>query len=74
MFPRSRRIQVREPGDLLWPAREGHPELKTAKHMLGSAAYAGQYQQRPAPAGGTIFEREWFQYYDQLPLVRDLTQ
>jgi predicted phage terminase large subunit-like protein len=74
VFPRSGRIQVRETGDLLWPAREGHPELKTAKQMLGSAAYAGQYQQRPAPAGGVIFQPEWFQYYDELPPLSRLTQ
>jgi integrase len=58
--PRSGRILVREPGDLLWPAREGRAELPTAREMLGSAAYEGQYQQRPAPAGGALFRREWF--------------
>jgi predicted phage terminase large subunit-like protein len=36
---------------------------------LGSAAYAGQYQQRPAPAGGLLFHREWFKFYNELPPV-----
>jgi predicted phage terminase large subunit-like protein len=35
--------------------------------LLGASAYAGQYQQRPVPAGGAVFQREWFQYYDELP-------
>ena len=65
-FP-SGRIHVREPGDLLWPAREARDELETQKRMLGSVAYAGQYQQQPAPAGGAIFCREWIQYFDELP-------
>ena len=66
LFP-SGRILVREPGDLLWPAREGRDELDTQKRMLGSVAYAGQYQQQPAPAGGSIFQRDWFRSYDELP-------
>ncbi|MBI1213640.1 MAG: phage terminase large subunit [Alphaproteobacteria bacterium] len=32
-------------------------ELRTT---LGSYAYAGQYQQRPAPREGGMFKREWF--------------
>ncbi len=74
VFPRSGRRYVREPGDLLWPAREGRAELDIQRQLLGSAAYAAQYQQRPVPAGGAIFQREWFQYYDELPPLTRLTQ
>jgi predicted phage terminase large subunit-like protein len=73
-FPRSGRTFVREPGDLLWPTREGRDELDRQKLMLGSVPYAGQYQQRPAPAGGAIFRREWFQYYDELPEALEMAQ
>lgn len=73
LFP-SGRTHVREPGDLLWPAREGRDELETQKRMLGSVAYAGQYQQRPAPAGGAIFQRDWFRYYDELPQLEEYAQ
>ena len=48
-FPRSGRQVIREPGAVLWPAREDHPELEAQRRLLGSAAYAGQYQQ-PARA------------------------
>lgn len=73
-FPRSGPVHVREPGDLLWPAREGREELDMQKRMLGSVAYAGQYQQRPTPAGGAIFQRDWFRFYDELPSLPEVVQ
>jgi predicted phage terminase large subunit-like protein len=71
VFPRSQRTLTREVGDILWPEREDRPQLAQQKVLLGSSAYAGQYQQRPAPAGGRIFRRDWFQYYDELPGLED---
>ena len=35
--------------------------------MLGERGYAGQYQQRPHPAGGAVFKQEWLRYYKSLP-------
>ena len=67
VFPRSQRAMIREIGDVLWPARETREQLANQKRLLGSAAYEGQYQQRPAPAGGAIFKREWLKFYDDLP-------
>jgi predicted phage terminase large subunit-like protein len=67
VFPQSGRVYQREVGDVLWPARESATVLAQQRQLLGSVAYAGQYQQRPAPAGGAVFRREWFQYYDELP-------
>jgi hypothetical protein len=66
VFPSGRRL-IREPGDLLWPEREGRSELDDQKKVLGTAVYSAQYQQQPTPAGGLIFKREWFQFYDTLP-------
>jgi predicted phage terminase large subunit-like protein len=74
VMPRSHRVIVREPGDLLWPAREGRAVLEMQRRLLGSAGYAGQYQQRPAPAGGVIFQRHWWRFYDELPALGELTQ
>lgn len=34
--------------------------LTRQKRKLGSYGYAGQYQQRPAPAEGGILKRDWF--------------
>lgn len=46
-------------GELLWPERFDGDSLKALKVSLGDSA-SGQLQQRPAPAGGAIFKREWW--------------
>jgi hypothetical protein len=74
VFPRSRRVYDRRPGDVLWPEREGPAVLAGQKRQLGSAAYAGQYQQRPAPAGGLIFQPGWWTFYDELPTLDQYAQ
>ena len=62
------------PGELLWPAREGPAEIARAKRAMGSYAYAGQYQQRPAPQEGGILKRHWWRFWRppgrELPPVR----
>jgi predicted phage terminase large subunit-like protein len=50
-------------GELLWPERFGPKEIEQLKVSLGSYGTAGQLQQRPSPAGGGIFKRHWFRYY-----------
>ena len=65
-LPSGREI-VREDGELLWPEREGPSEIAAAKAAMGSYAYAGQYQQRPVPAGGGMFQRAWFEIVHALP-------
>lgn len=50
----------KEEGDLLFPALLSKPVLDGLKKDLGSYAYAGQYQQRPVPAGGGVLKRHWF--------------
>src|SRR5439155_2802787 len=54
-------------GQLLWPERFGPAERDAAKTTLGTFAYAGQHQQRPAPEEGGIFKRAWFEVVDALP-------
>lgn len=73
-FPRSGRTIARAVGEPLWPAREGPAELAVQKQILGSYAYAGQYQQRPSPRGGGLFKREWFRYYDDVPVLDRMAQ
>lgn len=57
----------KEEGELLAPDRIGPAEVANLKLEMGSAAYAGQYQQRPAPAEGGILKRAWWGYYDWIP-------
>jgi predicted phage terminase large subunit-like protein len=56
-----------EPGELLWPARFGREELDRLKLQLGAYGTAGQLQQRPVPAGGGLFQRQWLVLIDTLP-------
>lgn len=42
------------------------------ERSIGTFTWAGLYQQRPAPAGGTYFKRAWLQnYYDVVPAQFD---
>jgi predicted phage terminase large subunit-like protein len=52
-----------EAGELLWPQKISQRDLEGLKASLGSYRYAGQYQQRPAPAAGGIFQKPWFRFY-----------
>jgi predicted phage terminase large subunit-like protein len=52
-----------EPGQLLWPERVTQADLENLKATLGSYRYAGQYQQRPAPAGGGMLKKHWWRYW-----------
>jgi predicted phage terminase large subunit-like protein len=56
-----------EPGQLLFPELFTPEVLAKAKRDLGSYDYAGQHQQRPAPAEGGLFKRDWWQYYQVAP-------
>jgi len=50
-------------GELLHPERVSEKQLKVIKEDLGSWAYSAQYQQDPAPEVGSIFKRDYFNYY-----------
>ncbi|MBI1904531.1 MAG: phage terminase large subunit, partial [Planctomycetia bacterium] len=54
-------------GDLLCQKRFGQAEVEELKRRLGTYGAAGQLQQRPAPKGGGMFRREWFQVVTHLP-------
>lgn len=54
----------KQAGELLWPALFPRSVVASLKIKLGSYATSGQLQQRPSPAGGGKFKREWFSFYD----------
>ena len=54
-------------GELLFPERFPPAEVARLKKAKGSYAWAGQYQQRPAPRDGGIFQRGWFKIAHALP-------
>jgi predicted phage terminase large subunit-like protein len=60
-----------EDGELLFPELFTQAVLNQAKLDLGSYDYAGQHQQRPSPAEGGLFKRNWWRYYrpEELPAL-----
>jgi len=54
-------------GELLWPALLPEDKVRLLESDLGSYGTAGQLQQRPAPEGGGLFQREWFRIVDAGP-------
>lgn len=51
-------------GILAWPERFNPKVSGRMKHDVGPYAWAGQYQQAPAPRGGGIFRRDWWQLWE----------
>lgn len=66
-LPITKRVIVREEGDVLEPERLSLPVLEDLKRSMGSLAYSGQMQQTPAPAEGALFKRSWWQRYSIAP-------
>jgi hypothetical protein len=52
-----------EDGELLFPGLFPKPVIEEAKIALGSQGFAAQHQQRPAPAEGIIFKRQWWRFW-----------
>ncbi|MDR1021166.1 MAG: phage terminase large subunit [Synergistaceae bacterium] len=57
----------RREGDALWERRFNKKKLLRIKAVIGSYEWAALYQQRPSPAEGAIFLREWWRYYGEKP-------
>ena len=57
----------RELGQPLCPGLFTKDALESIKKSVGSYWWASLYQQRPSPAEGGIFKRNWWQYYRRAP-------
>ena len=66
-FPATRTVVNQKAGALLWPERLPQSFLDSQRVGMGSWAFNGQYQQRPAPLDGGIIKRQWVRFYRQLP-------
>lgn len=54
-------------GELLDPVRFTRSAVDKLKRDMGSYAYSGQYQQRPSPRSGGMFQRGDFEIVDAVP-------
>ena len=50
----------KEEGELLFPGRFPREVVDRDKKVMGAFATAGQFQQRPTPREGGMFQHEWF--------------
>lgn len=58
----------REVGDPLWPSRYGKSFIEERKRYPSS--FNSLYQGRPTSQEGNILKREWWKYYDHLPIIQ----
>jgi predicted phage terminase large subunit-like protein len=54
----------RELGETLMPDRYGDEWMAEQQRRLGSYSFGALYQQRPSPAGGSLFKRADFRYWE----------
>ena len=59
--------QRTEPDELMWPEMFSESTVARLETDLGPYGTAGQLQQRPAPEGAGLFQRDWFELVDALP-------
>ena len=64
----GRHMYRRAEGAALHPGRVPVSELATIRSQMGEAAWATQYMQRPAPAGGGLVRADWFKRYREADL------
>ena len=56
-------------GELLWPSLFPEEKVLRLERQMGLYHAAGQLQQRPAPRGGGMFKREWFEIVPVPPRI-----
>jgi predicted phage terminase large subunit-like protein len=65
-----------EDGAALWPEKHDRAALEQVERVVGPYAWQALYQQRPAPAEGSVLKDWWWRYWcwegqeDTLPPVR----
>lgn len=57
----------REKGSVLNPHHETIETLRATRTILGNHGFSAQYQQDPIPFDGTIFKKEYFRYFEDIP-------
>lgn len=62
-----------EKGELLAPLRYDRAALDLWRKKLGPAGYSAQFQQKPTPSTGLMFDSDWIQYWSELPDKFDYT-
>ena len=64
-FPITKKEKLYKTGEVLHEERMNKKEIE--EFTMSSYAFAGQYQQEPAPLGGGLIKNDWLLYYNFLP-------
>lgn len=59
-------------GELFFEERFPEDEVAKRELVLRASGTAAQHQQRPSPAGGLVFKRDWFKSYTVAPAKFDV--
>lgn len=65
-------VITRPPGNVLHEARFGEDAIARLRSEMGERDFEAQYNQRPLPAGGALFQLKWLQRYDEPPAPRQV--
>lgn len=52
-------------GEALWPERWPRKRLEARRQEIGPYYWSAEYQQRPVPLTGGLFERDWLRWWRQ---------
>ena len=58
--------------EILWPKGCSKKYMEEQKKVLGSYGFAGQFQQTPTPPKGGIVQRDWWKFWDETEIQRDM--
>ena len=61
------RVWKRSAGGVLLPEYESPDDLSQLRRSMGEFSFSAQYQQRPIPENGQIFQWDKFQFYENPP-------
>lgn len=70
----DKKTKIRWKGAPLHPERETLEELILTKRHMGEYAFAGQYQQNPAPLDGGFIKKKWFNFYNGAELIKNIKE
>lgn len=66
--PTDYRVFKRKEGEVLHPARMSREQIEAIRKDLSPLTFETQYQQRPAPPGGSFVRKDWFRRFDEKDL------
>lgn len=62
----------RKQGEALWPEKYDRKALDKIRRRVGERDWNALYQQRPVDAGGGMFQRDWWQRYEETPRLESV--